>query len=256
MENSKIIVDIEDAIDVSKKIDFILANLDELCENARENGGIMYGKYQEENFIEYEIDLHKDMPSYSELVFFLSAVNNSDNINKIRIFVKDIMQRNKVKKIWLDEEMPMALNASFALAYTEKKYISEFIDFLRTCDMNHEVYQFVFICLLEKKWQVCDEILELLAARTNSISGQWGLEFHDTLNLSDEQKKHYLNSLLKDTLFSKIVYPNMLIDGCNKLGISVDNNKFNSFFINRGAFSNPTFVMSEIPSLVEQMTFL
>lgn len=255
MEYNIIIVDIEDSVDVSKKLDIIINKLDDLCKNARKNGGIRFGKYQENNFVEYEINLHEDMPSYSELVFFLSAIEDGNNINKIRTFIQDIMQRNLVKKTWLDDEMPMGLNASFALAYNDKKYISEFIDFLRTCDMNHEVYQVIFIELLENKWQNCHEILELLAARTNSIAGQWGIEEHEKLDLSAGQKKHYLMCLLKDTLFSKNIQTDILIEGCETLGISIDENKFNSLFINRGAFSNPRFEMTDIPYLVEQITF-
>ena len=253
MKNNIIIVDIDDSIDVSKKLDFMITKLDNLCEYARENGGIRFGKYQENNFVEYEINLHDNLPSYSELVFFLSAAEDSNNINKILTFIQEIKQKNQIKKTWLDEEMPMGLNASFALAYNDKKYISEFIDFLRTCDMNHEVYQFIFIELLENKWQVCNEIIELLAARTNSISGQWGVLEHKRLDLTTEQKKHYLVCLLKDVLFSKNIDTDILIEGCETLGVSVDKNKFNSLFINRGAFSNPTFEMSEITSLAEQM---
>lgn len=253
MKDNKITVDIENWIDVSKKLDAILTNLDDLCENARKNSGLKYGKYQEGNFIEYQINLHADMPSYSELVFFLSAVKDSNNTSKTLIFVKQIMQKNQLEKVWLDEEMPMGLNASFALAYNEKTYISNFIDFLRTTDMNHEVYQPIFIELLEKKWGICNETIELLAARTNSIAGQWGVELHETLELSDKHKIHYLKCLLKDTLFSKIAQPDLLIEGCNTLGISVDEDKFNAFFINRGAFANPIFKMTEIPSLVEEI---
>lgn len=226
-----------------------------MCENAREKGGIRFGKYQENNFVEYKINLHREMPSYSELVFFLSAVEDSNNINKIIAFIKQIMQRNLVEKTWLDDEMPMGLNASFALAYNDKKYISEFINFLRTCDMNLEVYQTMFIELLENKWQICYEVLELLAARTNSISGQWGVEEHERLDLSSEQKKHYLMCLLKDALFSKRVNTDILIQGCEILGVSIDEDKFNSLFINRGAFSETTFEMTDIRYLAEQITF-
>ena len=255
MENNIIIVDIEDSVDVSKKLDIVIAKLIDFCKNTEENTGIKLGKYQENNFVEYQINLHKDMPSYSELVFFLSAAEDSNNTNKIITFVKDIMQRNLEEKTWIDDEMTMGLNASFALAYVDKKYISNFIDFLRTCDMNHEVYQHIFIELLENKWQICNEILELLAARTNSISGQWGVEEHKRLNLSTEQKKHYLMCLLKDTLVSETVHTDILIKGCETLGVPIDENKFNSLFIDRGAYSNPIFKMTEIPHLVEQIPF-
>ncbi|WP_298952971.1 hypothetical protein [uncultured Nonlabens sp.] len=255
MENNTIIVDIEDTVDVSNKLDIVLKNLDELCETAQKNEGLRFGKYHENNFVEYEINLHRDMPSYSELVFFLSAVKDGKNIDKIKKFVQDIMQRNLVKKTWLDDEMPMGLNASFALAYTDKKYISNFIDFLRTCDMNHEVYQAVFIELLEKKWKTCHEILGLLAARSNSIAGQWGIEGHEKLELSAGQKKHYLQCLLQDTLFSINIDTDLLIEACETLGVLIDENKFNSLFINRGPFSNPRFEMKDIPYLVEEISF-
>lgn len=261
--NNKIIVDIENPLDVSNALDTILNNLDDLCKNAIENNGVKYtnheytgmkyGKYEGKNFVEYKVELHTDMPSYSELAFFLNAAKESNNTDKILTFIKHIIQKNKTQKVWLDDEMPMGLNASFALAYNGKKYISNFIDFLRTTDMNHEVYQPIFIELLEKKWGICNETIELLAARSSSISGQWGVECHDTLDLSNEQKRYYLECLLKDTLFSKRIYPDILIEACQTLGISIHTDKFSKLFVNCGAYSTPTFETLELPSLIKQI---
>jgi len=253
MKSNKIIVDIDNPVDVSKTLEALLANLETLCEYATENKGIKYGKYHEESFIEYQINLHDNLPSYSELVFFLTAAKNSSNFNVIVSFVEAIMQKNKTKKVWLDQEMPMGLNASFALAYTNKTYISNFIDFLRTTDMNKEVYQYIFISLLEKKWGICNEVIALLAARIHSISGQWGVESHEALALSSDQEKYFVKCLLEDILFLSMVQPDLIIDGLETLDIPVNINKFNELFINRGAFSSPLFQNKNIENIIEDL---
>jgi len=250
MKNNQFEVALENSSSVSNTLDILLVNLEILCESSVDTNGIKYGVYQEGNFIEHKTEIHRRIPSYSELAFFLSAVKDTNNSDKILTYIQLIKQKNKVKKVWLDDEMPMGLNASFALANNEKKYITAFIELLRTCDMNHEVYQHFFIELVLNKWGICDETLALLAARSGSISGQWALEGFDIPTLLKEQKKCFLEYLLQDSFESKHIFPNNLINAFKIVEISVDNEEFIKLF-DRG---KPMFDKTNIQNIIEKMS--
>ncbi len=249
MIQTKFEVNLENPLSIADTLDRLLANIGALCETAVEKNGIetglRYGVYKDGNFIEHTCKVHDRIPLYSELAFFLQSAKNTANTNKILKYVQFIMAKNKVEKVWLDDEMPMGLNASFSLAYTNKEYISDFINFLRTVDMNHEVYQVYFIKILLNRWGICDPILKLLAARAGSISGQFGLEGCDIPSLSDDQKKAFFEYLLKDSLSARAVFPDLLKDALDQLGVVVTKDKFNRLF-NR---YNPIFSLTNIPDL-------
>ncbi len=87
-----------------------------------------------------------------------------------------------------------------ALAIRDKKYIKYVIDFLQINDMDHEDETQVF--LLHKPIQafgICDEVLELVAARFCSLCGQHGQEMSFPFEkLTEAQQNTYLKYLLID----------------------------------------------------------
>ncbi len=248
--DNRIEVDLENSESVSAVLDYLTNDFDSICKTASANGGIEYGRIISNSFDAYEIKIHDEIPSYSELAFFMKAVENEENTSRVSRYVQIAAERNNKEKIWFDDEMPMGLNAAFALAGKDKKYIDDFIDLLRTCDMDHEVYQCFFIDLLLDKWKICDETLNLLAARSGSIVGQFGLEDiekYEIDDLTDEQKSYYFKCLMEDSLKSPAVYPDLLIDAMELLDINVDQDKFSDLF---DGYS-PAFDSSGLPVLYD-----
>ncbi len=130
----------------------------------------------------------------------------------------------------MNDELQKGLNAAFALAFSDEKYIYDFVNVLRTFDLNNEVYEPFFIDLLLDKWMICDEVLFLLAARSGSISDQWGFEKLEIPTLNGDHKNKFLTYLLEDALKSKTVFSENLLDSMELLDIVVDPEKFSRLF--------------------------
>ncbi|WP_459212214.1 hypothetical protein [Aquimarina rhabdastrellae] len=140
------------------------------------------------NLIVLENSIHPKIPNYSELAFYLKVIKTSGSIEKLKKITQIVIHRNSIEPVWMNEEIPMGLSIVFALAFHDKRYIFDFVTVLRTFDLNHEVYESFFIELLLNKWKICDQTLFLLAARSGSLSGQWGIEGYDIPKLNTVQK--------------------------------------------------------------------
>ena len=243
IRKNEIEIDIAKPLSISQTLDYLLDSFDHICDLAESNGGIQYGTNENGIFKALESEIHPKIPSYSELSFFIKATENKDNLDQIQTYLQKVIKKNESKVLWFDDEMLMGLNAAFALAFNDSTYISDFVDLLRSCDMNHEVYQTYFIEILLSKWGICKETVSLLAARSGSISGQYGIEAYNIPELMDEQKALFVENLFKDALKSKAVFPDLLIDALEFLEISIDSNKFKAFFNQH----KPTFKESDSP---------
>jgi len=231
--------------DILNTLTYLIDNYDEIAKDSYENSGLEFYDNSTNNLIELDKSLHPEIPNYSELAFYLTVVRNKNTFEKVEKLTQIVIEKNSSKSIWMDEEIQMGLSPAFALAFEDKKYISNFVNVLRTFDLNHEVYEPFFIELLFEKWEICDETLFLLAARSGSISGQWGIENYKIPKLDVEQKNKFIRYLLEDTLKSKAVYSDLLIDSLNFLEISIDTEKFDSLF----EHYKPLFNKNNIPSL-------
>lgn len=231
--------------EITDALNYLMHNYDEIAEHAFENSGILFYDRITGNKLTLESEIHPEIPNYSELAFFMKAAENENNIGQVLKYIQLVIEKNKNKSIWMNDEIQMGLSAGFALAYTDKKYVTNFIDLLRTFDMDHEVYEPFFIELLLNKWEICNEILLLLAARSGSITGQWGIEDYEIPSLTDEQKKIFVKYLFEDILNTKAVFPELLINALEFLSISVNNQKFESYFEHH----KPLYNKSNIPDL-------
>lgn len=243
--NHIIKVDLSSNQNILHTLDYLSNNYDKIAKDSYENSGIEFYDQLTGKLIELEEPIHPQIPNYSELAFYLTAVKEDNCKGQIKKITQIVVDKNRAKSLWMNEEIQMGLSAAFALAFSSKSYISNFITVLRTFDLNHEVYEPFFIELLLDKWKICDEILLLLAARSGSISGQWGIEQYDIPILNNAQKNKFISYLLEDTLKSNAVFTDLLLDAMKSLNIMIDKEKFKNLFKHH----KPLYDKNNIPSL-------
>ncbi len=231
--------------DILNTLDYLIEHYDEIANDAYENSGIEFYDSSTGDLLELEAPIHPAIEITSELTFYLRVVENKDNFDKLEKYIQVVIEKNSPKSVWMNDEIQMGLNAAFALAFRDKKYIYDFVNVLRTFDLNNEVYEPFFIDLLLDKWMICDEVLFLLAARSGSISGQWGLEELEIPTLNSDHKNKFLTYLLEDALKSKTVFSENLLDSMELLDIVVDPEKFSNLF----EHDKPLFQKDNIPSI-------
>lgn len=98
------------------------------------------------------------------------------------------------------------LEPILALALHDKKYIRDFIQFMQTNDMDHETdeYQEEPMDAIFDKWGICNETVELVAARQGSIHGQQGRGVNfDFAAMTEEHRNHFMRYLLQNMNFFK-----------------------------------------------------
>lgn len=107
-------------------------------------------------------------------------------------------------RIWEDCENPLGTRAILSLVTKDKKWMPEYIYFLRTCDLDHEVNQGGDIEELIEKYRWNEETCTLAIARLITCCGQHGSEqFEDFLEdgFSDyiqENKPLFLEKLIEE----------------------------------------------------------
>ncbi|WP_246057410.1 hypothetical protein [Leptospira gomenensis] len=124
-------------------------------------------------FPAWEESTSSERPFAAERSFYSQAIRHAELHEPILNYVYKIIDQNrKVAVLWSSEEEHAGAHAVVALALLDKKYIENYVDFLRTNDLDHEVYQSDDIQELIERWGWCEEILSLAAAR--SFRGQFG----------------------------------------------------------------------------------
>lgn len=124
-------------------------------------------------FPAWEESTNAERPFQAERNFYGSALQQAEYQESILSYVRKIIEHNRNGSIlWSSEEEHAGTHAAMALALFDKRYISDYIDFLRTNDLDHEVYQSDDIRELIERWGWCEETLSLAAAR--SFRGQFG----------------------------------------------------------------------------------
>lgn len=77
---------------------------------------------------------------------------------------------------WADDEHPTGSAAIFTLVTAHNRYIPEYIRYLRTCDLDHEVDQYQQIDDIIELYGWNNDTLALVAARLGQCVGQAGAE--------------------------------------------------------------------------------
>ncbi|SNR16693.1 hypothetical protein [Tenacibaculum jejuense] len=150
----------------------------------------------EEKLIDGEMEFFKIVVQYEQLLDFIIDYVNTASNGKYGI------------RIWEDCETPLGNGAMISLVETDKKYIQSYIDFLRTCDLDHEVCQWGDIDSVISKYGFNEETVKLAIARLMSCAGQSGKEqFTDFLDKGLEtyladNKELFLTALVAETNYS------------------------------------------------------
>ncbi len=129
----------------------------------------------------------KDREKFEEdAVFFEKAIKVAGAAEKIAQVISNL----KAHDLYIDDETPAGTYAALALVHKDKKWIPNYINFLRSCDLDHEVEQSADIQKVIEKHGWCEETCRLAIARLVSCGGQFG----------EEQFKEFLKNGLNDYL--------------------------------------------------------
>lgn len=189
--------------------------------------------------------IHPEIPNFSELAFYLIAADHPACLPGIEAITRIAIKKNRPRPVWVNAEVQLGLSAAFALAHQDPRYLPRFVAVLRSLDLKHEVYEDFLIGLLLDRWPVGDEVLQLLAARSGSIAGQFGIENLPVPALDRAHKGLYLRHLLEDCLQAPVVHADLLVDALQRLDIAIDFEHFETLFVNR----RPVFTEHNIPTL-------
>ncbi|NDV68956.1 hypothetical protein [Dysgonomonas sp. 25] len=189
----QIVVPLDNKEKIRRVLNRLIDNFDEL------DDCLAFGKKVNGEFEEYEFD-DEEVGYGSEIPFFEAAAKFPELHKKIIDFIDLAIDSDGA---WLNEEVPKGLNAGYALAMHDQKYIPKYIELLRAVDMDHEVYQIGQIATIIYKWRDYDNALRLMAARCCSAHGQHGFENLDPDLVQDDQRKEtFLKFLLHDSMDS------------------------------------------------------
>jgi hypothetical protein len=123
--------------------------------------------------------------TYDEEAFFNIAATNDSLINVILEYINVTDHGDEGTRISMPENdsyesHPAGTFAALALVAQDKKHIGNYIDFLKTNDLDHEMMQMWHIKDIVEKYSWCEETARLVIARGVSCCGQSGKEQFDT----------------------------------------------------------------------------
>ena len=171
------------------------------------------------NEFNFEIELYDEegniLSTFNERSLFNEAIKYNSILTLILDYI-NITAYGKHLRVWLSDEIPLGTYAILALVNKNRHWIINYIDFLRTSDLDHEVYQVEDIEAIIEKYGWCNETCRLAIARTVSCSGQFGDEQFDWflenglkeyLDISENRDLFIYYILLEfDMAFSKVSY--------------------------------------------------
>ncbi|WP_196890433.1 hypothetical protein [Aureivirga marina] len=167
--------------------------------------------YAKESNDENGLDSFKFQIEFKEIFEeknFFTKVTEFENLHDLVLKYCDVLKHGEENsRIWIldsfDEAPPAGTFAILALVNKEKSWISEYIKFLRTNDLEHEVAQFWDIKSILEKYGWNTETCRLAIARNVSCCGQVGREqFSQFL---EKGLKIYLNKKENKTMFLKLI---------------------------------------------------
>lgn len=119
----------------------------------------------------------KDKENYEEdAVFFDKAIKVEGAAVKIAQVISNLNRYKGKKYLYIDDETPAGTYAILALVHKSKNGIADYIDFLRSCDLDHEVNEIENIKEVIEKYGWCEETCRLAITRMVSCAGQHGSE--------------------------------------------------------------------------------
>ncbi|WP_222846701.1 hypothetical protein [Chitinolyticbacter meiyuanensis] len=128
----------------------------------------------------FEVALHADdgaiQQQWSEHAFFNEAARNNALVPQLLAYVAACADGARGERIWADCETPAGTHAMNALLMLDRKWIPAYIDFLTSCDLDHEVDQAGDLDLAIETYGWHTDTCALAAARLVSCHGQFGEE--------------------------------------------------------------------------------
>lgn len=128
----------------------------------------------------FEVALHADdgaiQQQWSEHAFFNEAARNDALVPQLLAYVAACADGAWGERIWADCETPAGTHAMNALLMLDRKWIPAYIDFLTSCDLDHEVDQAGDLDLAIETYGWHTDTCALAAARLVSCHGQFGEE--------------------------------------------------------------------------------
>ncbi|MDF9834249.1 hypothetical protein M2103_002491 [Ereboglobus sp. PH5-5] len=164
-DEDQITVDLKDKDQMRRVLNFLIKNFDDMADYE-------FGEEKDGEFKEY--DFRADDIGYdSEIPFYTAAAAFPELHKKILAYIDLAIDSDGA---WRNDEVPKGMNAAYAMAMQDQKYIPKYIQLLRSMDMDHEVYQGGQIVSIAAKWKDYDNVLALLATRACTGAGQHGIE--------------------------------------------------------------------------------
>ena len=169
---------------------------------------LIFGKDINNEFAEYKpesepVITYDDSEVFfkdSEAAFYEVACKNITLLPMVQELLELIIAYNEMvgefKIIYKDAEVPFGLTLATALVRTDKKYCHMLGSFLKTLDMDHEVYESDVIDDVLKKYGLCEETLNLIAVRAFPACGQFGSEQLEHIFETYEFEEKLSNPLL------------------------------------------------------------
>ena len=139
--------------------------------------------------------------SFTEYDFFEEVTDYETLYPQLLTYIEATNNGQHDMRIWKNSEEPAGTSAADFLVFKDIKWVSMYIDFLRTNDLDHEVSQGATISDVIEQYGWCDASRRLALARLFSCHGQHGKEQMEEL-LEDGLSKHLQESKNK-ALFSK-----------------------------------------------------
>lgn len=130
------------------------------------------------NYLDYGFSLDDDSELDESYLgdFFEQAARFVSLHQKILHYTSLTYDEKNDEHFWIDSEHQAGTEAIHPLAITDSKYILNYIDFLRSNDMDHEVCQYDDINSVIQSHGWCEQTLQLSLARLFSCCGQHGRE--------------------------------------------------------------------------------
>ncbi|WP_255991620.1 hypothetical protein [Chitinolyticbacter albus] len=128
----------------------------------------------------FEVVLHADdgaaLRQWPEYEFFNEAASWESLAPRLLAYVAACAHGARGDRIWADCETPAGTHAMNALLMQDRKWIPAYIDFLTSCDLDHEVDQAGDLDLAIETYGWHADTCALAAARLVSCHGQFGEE--------------------------------------------------------------------------------
>ncbi len=143
-----------------------------------------------------------------EYALFQEVVKHEELFDETISYINTAAKGRYNNRIWEDSETPLGNGAILNFVEKNIRYIDTYIDFLRTCDLDHEVSQWGDIDTIVKKYGFNEETVKLGIARLMSCAGQHGDEQFEIFleeGLTDyisENKSTFLTLFVEETTYS------------------------------------------------------